>query len=230
MLIKWQIDSLLIRFKYGDITPHEHLTKSKRNVSKLTNKPSIKSELQNIKVVFTKEIRRDSGKIVRGFFTETFFKPMIFIDVNSDNIQNIIEHELLHALDYKSKKIYNFEDIIHKNLKTSDIYNFILKIYKRTSVDTGTLRIWSEQVQEEIEYFLSNKEMFVLLNNMRLFMLKKKIIKTTDEISSETIQKLFLELDSIGVKTANLDFIPILPFLKYDEHFYRKINDFYREL
>jgi len=223
MIFKWQIDYILIKLRYGDLTPTKQLDRSRRNISNLTKNIEIKREIENIKVVFTKKINQ---KNTRGYFIKTFFNPMIFIDINTPNIQNVIEHELLHALDDKLSQKYNLEDIIYKNHKPDNIYNFMLRIYKK-NINLNSLRLWSVEVYKNKEYYLSYKEMFVLLNNMRIYMLKKKMIKLSDEINAENIQKLFQKLED---DSTDLDFIPLLPFLKYNDNFYHKLNSFYKTI
>lgn len=201
----------------------EYILVAKRNIKRLFRDKSTISFIDNLKVLYVDKLGKDEtrGQCHIGF------KTLILIRKDTQLKQHVIEHELLHAVDHYLgiTKRTSFENLIDDQKSKDDRKNWILKMF--SGYDPISIEDYVDETDKQKSYWLSNSELFVTLNNLRLYMYKKNIIKYGDLVNKETINKVVDQLKKEENITA-VDFFTLLTFIRFDnENDINRLNNFY---
>lgn len=216
---------ILKRFLSGQkYSEDEYIIVAKRNIKRLFRDNSTIYFIDNLKVFYVDNLKGDT----RGQCHSSLFTSLVLIKSNTILKQHVIEHELLHAVDFYlgiTKKT-SFKNLIDDKKSKEERKNWILK--KFPGYEPRSIEEYVDHTDQEKSYWLSNSELFVTLNNLRLYMFKKNIIKYGDHISKETINKVVEQLKKEKNITA-VDFFTALTFIRMEnDHDINRLNNFYK--
>lgn len=194
----------------------EYIAAARRNIKRLVRHEKTRKCVDCTKIFYT-----DLSKGVGGQFLYSTLGTMILIDQGSSNRQNVIEHELLHAVDRhlgitKSRSL--------KGVRLRERSERVDWLVNRFGSSLEEAEGFVYATEKEREYWTSDDELFVTLNGLRLYMLKRGILKRQrDLITSESIARILDEVRRDG--TTRYDFFTMLSFVGTDsETDFARIN------
>lgn len=228
----FHIETLLLKkILTGDkYSEDEYIKVAKRNIKKLIRDESTRKFIDDIKVFYVDKFGDEKYSGTKGQCHVSLFNILILVKNETQLKQHIIEHELLHAVDHylgiTNKR--SFKELVDEMKTIEERKNWIIKKFPgavRKDIDA-----FLKETEEEKKYWLSNSELFVTLNNLRLYMFKKNIIKYGEQINRDTLSKLLEQLNK-EKNIGGVDFFTALTFIKMDtDHDIKKLNNFYNFL
>lgn len=185
----------------------EYVAAARRNIKRLVRHEQTRKCVDRTRVFYS-----DLSKGVNGQFLHSPLGTMILIDQGSSNRQNVIEHELLHAVDRhlgitKSRSL--------KGVRLRERSERVDWLVNRFGSSLEEAQGFVDATEKEREYWTSDDELFVTLNGLRLYMLKRGILKRQrDLITSDSIARILDEVRRDG--TTRYDFFTMLSFVGTD--------------
>ena len=185
----------------------EYIAAARRNIKRLVRHEQTRACVDHTKVFYS-----DLSKGVGGQFLYSTVGTMILIDQGSANRQNVIEHELLHAVDRhlgitKSRSL--------KGVRLRERSERVDWLVNRFGSSLEEAQGFVDATEKEREYWTSDDELFVTLNGLRLYMLKRGILRRQrDLITSDSISRILDEVRRDG--TTKYDFFTMLSFVGTD--------------
>lgn len=227
----FHIETLLLKkMLTGDkYLEDEYIKVAKRNIKRLIRDESTRKFIDDIKVFYVDKFE-EKDDVTRGQCQVSLFSILILVKNDTKLKQHIIEHELLHAVDHHlgitNKK--SFKELVDEGKTIEERKNWIID--KFPLAVKKDIEAFVKETEDEKKYWLSNSELFVTLNNLRLYMFKKNIIKYGEQINRDTLSKLLEQLNK-ETNIGGVDFFTALTFIKMDtDHDIKKLNNFYNVL
>lgn len=185
----------------------DYIAAAKRNIKRLVTGGSTRSCIDKTKVFYS-----DLSNNINGQFHHSPLGTMILINPESKNIQNVVEHELLHAVD---KHLGITKKRTLKGVRLRESSERVDWLVNRFGGSLEEAEGFVESTEKERQYWTSDDELFVTMNNMRLYMLKRGILKRQrDLITSDSISRILEEIRKDG--STNIDFFIMLSFIGTD--------------
>lgn len=185
----------------------DYITTSKRNINRLLTNESTRAFIDRTKVFYS-----DLSSGINGQFLYSPLGNMILINPESNNKQNVIEHELLHAVDNhlgitKSRTL--------KGIRLREKSERVYWLVNRFGCSLKDAQEFVDITEKERKYWTSDDELFATMNNMRLHMLKRGILRRKrDLITEDSITRILEEIRKDG--TTKYDFFTMLSFVGTD--------------
>lgn len=185
----------------------EYIAAARRKIKRLVRHEQTRACVDRTKIFYS-----DLSKGVGGQFLYSTLGTMILIDQGSANRQNVIEHELLHAVDRhlgitKSRSL--------KGVRLRERSERVDWLVNRFGCSLEEAKGFVDATEKEREYWTSDDELFVTLNGLRLYMLKRGILRRQrDLITSDSIARILDEVRRDG--TTKYDFFTMLSFVGTD--------------
>ena len=185
----------------------EYIAAARRNIKRLVRQEETRVCIDRTKIFYS-----DLSKGVGGQFLYSTLGTMILIDQESTNRQNVIEHELLHAVDRhlgitKSRSL--------KGVRLRDRSERVDWLVSRFGSSLEEAENFVEVTEKDRQYWTSDDELFATMNGLRLYMLKRVILKRQrDLITPDSITRILDEVRRDG--TTKYDFFTMLSFVGTD--------------
>ena len=185
----------------------EYIAAARRNIKRL-----VRSDETRACVDCTKIFYSNLSNGIGGQFLYSTLGTMILIDQESTNRQNVIEHELLHAVDRhlgitKSRSL--------KGVRLRDKSERVDWLVSRFGSSLEEAENFVEVTEKDRQYWTSDDELFATMNGLRLYMLKRVILKRQrDLITPDSITRILDEVRRDG--TTKYDFFTMLSFVGTD--------------
>ena len=185
----------------------EYIAAARRNIKRL-----VRSDETRACVDCTKIFYSNLSNGIGGQFLYSTLGTMILIDQESTNRQNVIEHELLHAVDRhlgitKSRSL--------KGVRLRERSERVDWLVSRFGSSLEEAEGFVDTTEKDRQYWTSDDELFATMNGLRLYMLKRGILKRQrDLITPGSIARILDEVRRDG--TTKYDFFTMLSFIGTD--------------
>lgn len=212
----------VLKSKIEGYSEDETTKAAKRNIKRLvrlngcTDK-RIEERIDRIKVLYRKGLD-SKGKHIRSIFCNVI---LVNADIREEVLrQGTIEHELLHEVDFRIGITGAWKSIGERKHKTKGMLNLMTRderkkwLVEKFDFNPEVISDYVVHTEAERTYWLSDEELFVTLNTLRLFMFKKKIlVSKNDRIGRVHVDRL-VETIAADEHNAAYDFFNMLSFVR----------------